>query len=63
MKHIVLFFSLLLSLPGFAQDKEAWSAQVKGNAKMIFFHQFTQTPLIETTDAFYGVDPSQRKLL
>ncbi|MDE5638246.1 MAG: PQQ-like beta-propeller repeat protein, partial [Odoribacter sp.] len=63
MKQIVLFFSLLLSFSGFTQDKITWSVPVKGNAKGIFFHQFTQTPLVETSDAFYGMDPGQKKIV
>lgn len=63
MKQVALLFNLLLSLSVFAQDKVTWNVPVKGNAKEIFFHQFTQTPLVETSDAFYGMDPGQKKIV
>lgn len=63
MKHILLFLFLLGNLSGITQNNTTWSTPIKGNAKTIFFHEYTKTPLVETSDAFYGIDPTQKSIL
>ena len=40
-----------------------WSIPVSGEVKNIFFNDFTQTPIIESSDKFMGVDQSTKTVI
>lgn len=52
-----------ITIQVFAQQQADWKTPVEGNAKSIFFHQFTQTPIVETSLAYYGMDPQNKTTL
>lgn len=39
-----------------AQVNVDWKTPVEGNAKSIYFHSFTQTPIVETSSFYYGMN-------
>lgn len=55
MKRIVLA-SLVLAFSQMQAQEVEWSAPVSGKPTSIFFHDFTQTPIVETAKTWYGVN-------
>lgn len=45
-----------------AQGTVEWSAPVEGKASSIFFNAFTQTPVLETSKAYVGMDIENHKV-
>ncbi|MBQ0157201.1 MAG: PQQ-binding-like beta-propeller repeat protein [Bacteroidales bacterium] len=52
-----IFTATVLALAALAHAQTvAWEAPVNGKAERIFFNGFTQTPIVEMSDNFVGVD-------
>ncbi len=45
-----------------AQGTVEWSAPIEGDATSIFFNQFTQTPVLEKSKAYVGIDNESQKV-
>lgn len=63
MKSILLILLFAFCSQLNAQNEVAWKVPVSGEAKSIFFHPFTQTPIVETADAYYGIDRAGHTIL
>ena len=63
MKSILLILVLAFCYQLNAQNEVTWKVPVSGEAKSIFFHPFTQTPIVETADAYYGIDRQNHTIL
>ena len=61
MRRILTITALALGVMAQAQTV-LWEAPVTGNAEKIFFNAFTQTPIIEMSDNFVGVDAEKNKV-
>lgn len=61
MKKLVLASTALLFAQLNAQEVE-WSAPVTGKPTSIFFHNFTQTPILETGKGWIGMDNENHKV-
>ena len=52
-----IFTATMLALAAFANAQTvAWEVPVNGKAERIFFNGFTQTPIVEMSDNFVGID-------
>ena len=52
-----IFTATVLALATLAHAQTvAWEAPVNGKAERIFFNGFTQTPIVEMSDNFVGID-------
>ena len=52
-----IFTATMLALATFAHAQTvAWEVPVNGKAERIFFNGFTQTPIVEMSDNFVGID-------
>lgn len=61
-KRILAASAMLLALNMQAQTCD-WSAPIEGKAQSIFFDNFTQTPILETSSKYYGFDAANQKIL
>ncbi len=61
MKRLALASTVLLFAQLHAQEVE-WSAPVTGKPTSIFFHDFTQTPILETGKSWTGMDNENHKV-
>lgn len=61
MKRLALASTVLLFAQLHAQEVE-WSAPVTGKPTSIFFHDFTQTPILETGKSWTGMDDENHKV-
>lgn len=61
MKRLALASTVLLFAQLHAQEVE-WSAPVTGKPTSIFFHDFTQTPILETGKSWIGMDNENHKV-
>lgn len=61
MRKMILASAILAATQLQAQQVE-WSAPVEGDAKGIFFHNFTQTPVLEMEKTWVGIDNANHKI-
>lgn len=62
MKKILLASALLSSLANMHAQEVEWTAPVTGKPTSIFFHDFTQTPILETGNSWVGIDNENHKV-
>ena len=53
---------MLGTLPIFAQRQADWSAELSGKAQQIIFQNMTGVPIIQTEQAYIGIDPVSQKI-
>ncbi|WP_320053609.1 PQQ-binding-like beta-propeller repeat protein [uncultured Acetobacteroides sp.] len=63
MKKSFFVFAMLLAGQAFSQGDINWKTPVEGKSKSIYFHQFTQTPIVETSSSYYGVNPTSKSVV
>lgn len=56
MRKIIFSLCWLFAANAIAQVNVNWKTPVEGNAKSIYFHAFTQTPIVETSSYYYGMN-------
>lgn len=62
MKKTLIAIALLLSAKAYSQVTPEWKAPVEGTPTSIYFHNFTQTPIVETSKFYYGLSASNKKI-
>jgi len=63
MKKSFLVFAMLLAGQAYSQVDVSWKTPVEGTAKSIYFHPFTQTPIVETSSSYYGVNTIDKSVV
>jgi hypothetical protein len=58
----MIFASAILAATQLQAQQVEWSAPVQGDAKTIFFHNFTQTPVLEMENNWVGIDNANHKV-
>jgi len=62
MRKTILAIALLLAVKVSAQMAPEWNTPIEGTANSIYFHSFTQMPIVETSKFYYGVDATDKKI-
>jgi outer membrane protein assembly factor BamB len=62
MKKTLIAIALLLATKTYSQVTPEWKTPVEGTPSSIYFHNFTQTPIVETSKFYYGVNPTDKKI-
>ncbi|MHC1704730.1 MAG: PQQ-binding-like beta-propeller repeat protein [Tenuifilaceae bacterium] len=60
MRNLMIVFALLLTGNAYSQVNAEWKTPVDGTPKSIYFHSFTQTPIVETSSNYYGVNSNDK---
>lgn len=63
MKRKLVFVFVLLYGSLWAQTGVNWTVPLNDKGNVIFFHAFTQTPIVETAGAYYGIDAEKKAVL
>jgi outer membrane protein assembly factor BamB len=56
MKKSLFLFAMFLAANAYSQVEINWKTPIEGKPKSINFHSFTQTPVVETSTYYYGVN-------
>ena len=63
MKRSMFVFALFLTTQVYSQVDISWKAPLDGKPKSIYFHSFTQTPVVETSANYYGVNAIDKSVV
>lgn len=63
MRNSMIVFALLLAGNAYSQVIADWKTPVEGTPKSIYFHSFTQTPIVETSKNYYGVNAIDKSVV
>lgn len=63
MRKSIIVFALLLAGNAYSQVNVDWKTPVDGTPKSIYFHSFTQTPIVETSNNYYGVNALDKSVV
>lgn len=62
MKKSLVIVAMLFLGEAYAQVDVRWKTPIEGNPKSIYFHNFTQTPVVETSAYYYGINSNDNSV-
>jgi outer membrane protein assembly factor BamB len=63
MKNLMFVLALFLAGNAYSQVNVDWKAPVEGAPKSIYFHSFTQVPIVETSKNYYGMNAIDKSVI
>jgi outer membrane protein assembly factor BamB len=64
MKKLTLtLVAIIMASNAFSIVEADWKTSIEGKPESIYFHNFTQTPVVETSKNYYGLAPEDQKII